>query len=38
MSSLLQCIDSRAYILVHIVGPLAATQTQLFELATWQAQ
>ena len=25
MSSLLQCIDSRAYVLVHIVGPLAAT-------------
>jgi len=27
MSSLLQCVDSRAYILVHIVGPLAATVT-----------
>jgi len=25
MSSLLQCVDSRAYVLVHIVGPLAAT-------------
>jgi len=29
LSSLLQCVDSRAYLLVHIVGPLGATASLL---------
>jgi len=33
MSSLLQCFDSRAYALVHIVGPLAATISLPFKEA-----
>jgi len=28
MSSLLQCVDSRAYVLVHAVGPLTVTQSR----------